>query len=71
MVVSAQMVTCFRPLLTITASGQFREGQKQFFFEHLRQSVAGTPGPEVADAPAHTGTWQASQARRQTPEDAL
>ena len=50
LLVSAQMVTYFRPLLTTTASGQFREDQKQFFFEHLRESVVGPPRDVLARA---------------------
>jgi hypothetical protein len=46
LLVSAQMVTYFRPLLTVSASGSFHEQQKQFFFQHLRESVAGEPAEE-------------------------
>lgn len=41
--VSAQMVTYFRPLMSVSASGIFREQEKQFFFQHLQESVAGEP----------------------------
>jgi hypothetical protein len=40
--VSAQMLTYFRPLLTVSPSGAFRTAHKQFFFEHLHQTLAGT-----------------------------
>jgi hypothetical protein len=46
LLVSAQMVTYFRPLLSVSASGSFHDQQKQFFFQHLRESVAGAVSEE-------------------------
>ena len=41
LIVSAQMLTYFRPVLGVSPSGAFREGQKQFFFQHLYASMLG------------------------------
>lgn len=38
LLVCAQMLTYFRPLLTVSASG-FRDDRKQFFFEHFMDSM--------------------------------
>jgi hypothetical protein len=50
LLVSAQTVTHFRPLLSVTASGSFREPQKQFFFQHLQESIVGLPETEEISA---------------------
>jgi hypothetical protein len=65
LLVSAQMVTYFRPLLSVTAQGQFRESEKQFFFEHLRQSVAG----RSLDPPRDAAAAAEEAPRSTTPSD--
>ncbi|HEV3021371.1 MAG TPA: hypothetical protein VGX76_02850 [Pirellulales bacterium] len=49
LMVCAQMLTHFRPLLTVSADGAFREDRKQFFFEHLIESMTGRAPTAVAD----------------------
>jgi hypothetical protein len=61
LMVCAQMLTHLRPLLTAAADGTFREDRKQFFFEHLLESMTGrtttvaaerdAPGTAKADVP--------------------
>ncbi len=52
LLVSSQMATYFRPLLTLSADGSFHDRQKQFFFQHLVESVGQQePEAELADAP--------------------
>jgi len=38
-----------RPLLTVAADGAFREDRKQFFFEHLIDSMTGRTTTVVAE----------------------
>ena len=44
LLVSAQMLTYFQPILGVSPSGAFRDGRKQFFFEHLYASMLGKTG---------------------------
>jgi len=50
--VCAQMLTHFRPLLTVAADGTFREDRKQFFFEHLIESMTGRTNMVLAERDA-------------------
>jgi hypothetical protein len=57
LVVTAQMLTHFRPILGADPRGAFREGKKQFFFQHLYASMMGKPdtvAPPVTPQPAPT-----------------
>ncbi len=60
LMVCAQMLTHLRPLLTAAADGTFREDRKQFFFEHLLESMTGRTTAVAAerDAPGMRGTSQ-------------
>ena len=41
LVVSAQMLTYFRPVLSVSPTGVFREPEKKFFFAHFFDSMSG------------------------------
>jgi len=41
LIVSAQMLTYFRPVLGVSPSGAFHEAEKQFFFQHFYASMLG------------------------------
>ena len=49
LMVCAQMLTHFRPLLTVSTNGAFREDRKQFFFEHLIESMTGRTTTVVSE----------------------
>lgn len=52
LLVSAQMLTYLRPVLTVSPTGRFREPEKKFFFEHFYDSMAGTQPGMATDVPA-------------------
>jgi hypothetical protein len=58
LVLCAQMATFYRPILGVTVTKEFREGQRTFFFQHFYVSMMGekpaTPVAPVVPAAAPT-----------------
>ena len=53
LLVGAQMLTYFRPLVTVSA-GRFRDDRKQFFFEHFLDSMRDGAEMIVAEHPSQS-----------------